>query len=76
MRAVCKVREQTLLLQVGTMRRYDDSFFFKVPLLASNALLTMLHPLLENMLQTIDQFEISCLRVPFSSSEKPRNLLG
>jgi hypothetical protein len=46
--------------------RCGDDLFFKVPPLASNALLTMLHPLLENMLQTIDLFEISCLRAPFS----------
>jgi hypothetical protein len=43
---------------------------------ASDALLTMLHPLLENVLQTIDHFEISCLRAPFSWLEKPRNLMG
>jgi len=36
----------------------------------------MLHPLLENMLQTIDHFEISCLRAPFSWLEKPRNCMG
>jgi hypothetical protein len=36
----------------------------KVPLVASYALLTMLHPLLKNILQTVDHFEI-CLRAPF-----------
>jgi hypothetical protein len=41
--------------------------------LVSNALLTELHPLLENVLQTIDHFKISCLRAPFSWLEKPRN---
>jgi hypothetical protein len=50
--------------------------FFKVPPLASDALLTMLHPLLENMLQTVDLFKISCLRAPFSWLEKPRNHMG
>jgi hypothetical protein len=44
--------------------------------LASCALLTMLHPLLENMLQTIDHFEISCLGAPFSWLEKPINCMG
>jgi hypothetical protein len=44
-----------------------------VPPLASDALLTTLHPLLENVLQTGDHFEISCLRAPFSRLEKPRN---
>jgi hypothetical protein len=36
-------------------------------------LLTTLHPLLENLLQIADHFEISCLGAPFSWSEKPRN---
>jgi len=35
--------------------------FFEVPPLASDSLLTTLHSLLENVLQTIDHFEISCL---------------
>jgi hypothetical protein len=47
--------------------------FSEVPPLASDALLTMLHPLLKNMLQTIDHFQISCLRAPFSWLEKPRH---
>jgi hypothetical protein len=50
--------------------------FSKVPPLASNALLTTLHPLLKNVLQTVDHFEISFLRVPFSWLEKPRNHMG
>jgi hypothetical protein len=33
--------------------RCSDGLFFKVPPLASNALLTMLHSLLKNVLQTI-----------------------
>jgi hypothetical protein len=47
--------------------------FFEVPPLASDALLTELHPLLENVLQTVDHFEISCLGATFSWLEKPRN---
>jgi hypothetical protein len=35
----------------------------------------MLHPLLENVLQNVDHFEI-CLGAPFSWSEKPRNCMG
>jgi hypothetical protein len=50
MKAVCKVCGLTLLLQVGTLWRCSDGLFFEVPPLASDALLTMLHPLLENML--------------------------
>jgi hypothetical protein len=42
-----------------------DGLFFEVPLLVSDALLTTLHPLLENVLQTVDHFEISCLGAPF-----------
>jgi hypothetical protein len=33
--------------------RCDDGLFFEVPPLASDALLATLHPLLENMLQTV-----------------------
>jgi hypothetical protein len=76
MRAICKLRGLTLLLQVRTLWRYSDILFFEVPLLASDALLTMLHPLLENMLQTVDHFEIACHGAPFSWLEKPRNLMG
>jgi hypothetical protein len=44
--------------------------FSKVPPLASDALLTTLHTLLENVLQTVDHFEISCHGAPFSWLEK------
>jgi hypothetical protein len=50
--------------------------FFEVPPLASDALLTTLHPLLENVLQTVDHFEISCLGSPFSWLEMRRNRMG
>jgi hypothetical protein len=36
----------------------------------------MLHPLLENVLQTIDHFEIFCLGAPFPWLEKPTNSVG
>jgi hypothetical protein len=36
----------------------------------------MLNPLLKNVLQTTDHFEISCLRASFSWLEKPRNCMG
>jgi hypothetical protein len=74
-RAVCKVRAPTLLLRVGTLWRCGDGLFFEVPLLASDALLTTLHPLLENVQQTVDHFEI-CLGAPFSRLEMPRNRTG
>jgi hypothetical protein len=51
--------------------RCGDGLFFAASPLASDAVLTTLHPLLENVLQTVDHFEI-CLRAPFSWLEKPR----
>jgi hypothetical protein len=44
--------------------------------LARDALLTTLHPLLENVLQTVDNFDIFCFVSPFSWLEKPRNRMG
>jgi hypothetical protein len=44
--------------------------------LESDELLTPLHPLLENVLQTVDHFEISFLGAPFSWLEKSRNRKG
>jgi hypothetical protein len=73
---VCKVRGLTLLLRVGTLWRYGNGLFVEIPALESDALLTTLHPLLENVLQTVDHFEISCLGAPSSRLEKPRNRMG
>jgi hypothetical protein len=75
-RAVWKVRGVTLLLRVGGLWRCDDGLFYEVPPLASDALLTTFHPLLEYVLQIVDHFEISCLGAPFSWLEKLRNLMG
>jgi hypothetical protein len=44
--------------------------------LATDALLTTLHPLLENVLQTVDHFEISCLGAPFYGWEKKQKAHG
>jgi hypothetical protein len=66
----------TLLLRVGTLWRCGDGLFFEVPPLVSDALLTTIHPLLENMLQTVNHFENRCFRAPFSWLEKPRNRMG
>jgi hypothetical protein len=76
MKAVCEVRGLTLLHRVGTSWRCGDGLFFEVPPLASDTLLTTLHPLLENVLQTVDHFEIFCLGAPFSWLEKPSNRMG
>jgi hypothetical protein len=44
--------------------------------LESDALLTTLHPLLENVLQTVDNFEILYLEATFLWLGKPRNRMG
>jgi hypothetical protein len=75
-RAICKIHGLILLLQVGNLWRCSDSVFFKVPPLASEALLTTLHSFLENVLKTTDHFKISCLGAPFSRLEKPRYCMG
>jgi hypothetical protein len=72
-RAICKVHGLTLLLWVWTLWGCGDSLIFELPPLASDALLTTLHPFLKNLLQNVDHFEISCLKPPFSWFEKPRN---
>jgi hypothetical protein len=56
--------------------RCGDGLFFELPPLESDSLLTTLHPLLENVPQTVDHFEISCLGAPFSRLGKPRNRMG
>jgi hypothetical protein len=76
MRSVWKVRGLALLLRVGTLWRCGDGLFFEVSPLASDSLLATLHPFLENVLQTVDHFEISCLGAPFPWLEKHRNRIG
>jgi hypothetical protein len=83
-RAVWNVRGLTLLLQVETFWRCSDGLLFEVPPLASDALLTTLHLLLEDVLQTVfcklqedsgtGGFDLG---VPCSLLEKPRiNRMG
>jgi hypothetical protein len=43
---------------------------------ASDALLKTLHLLLENILETVDYFKISCLGALFSWLVKSRNRMG
>jgi hypothetical protein len=79
-RANCRVPGLALLIRVGTLWRCGDGLFFEVPPLASDALLTTLHPLLENVLQTV------CRKLQEDSGtggfdilvwlEKPRNRMG
>jgi hypothetical protein len=49
---------------------------FRSTSLGKQYILTTLHPLLINVLQTVDHFEIFCLGAPFSWFEKPRNRVG
>jgi hypothetical protein len=72
--------------------RYDEGLFFEVLPLASDALLTTLHPLLENVMQTVCRnlqedsgiggFDLLITskflgsELPFSWLEKSRNLMG
>jgi hypothetical protein len=58
------------------MWRCGDGLFSEAPPLESDALLITLHPLLENVLQTVDHFEMSFLAAPISWLEKPRNRMG
>jgi hypothetical protein len=66
-----KVRGLTLLLRVGTLCRCGDGLFFEVSPLASDALLSALHPLLENALQTVDHFKILASELPFHGWKSP-----
>jgi hypothetical protein len=61
---------------MGTLWRCGDGLFFEEPPLASDALLTTLHPLLENVLQTVDHFKIPFLGALFLWLEKTRNRMG
>jgi hypothetical protein len=65
-RAACEFLGLTLLLRIRTLWRYGDGLFCEVPPWASDALHITLHPLPENVLQSVDRFEISCLGAPFS----------
>jgi hypothetical protein len=68
---------QGLIVKFVDSPYYSDGLFFEVPPLASNALLTMLHPHLKNVLQTV------CCKLQEGSGtggfdlliwlEKPRN---
>jgi hypothetical protein len=65
-----------LLLRVGTLWRCGDGLFLEVPPLASDALRTTLHPLLENLLHTVYHFEISCLWLHFHGWKGPKIAWG
>jgi hypothetical protein len=78
-RAVWKVGAVTSLLRIGTSWKCGDGLFFEVLPLASDALLTTLHPLLENVLQTVCrklQENSGTGGAHFSWLEKPKNRIG
>jgi hypothetical protein len=52
-RVVLKFRGLTLLLRFGTLWKCGDGLFFEVPPFASDAVLTTLHPLLEDLVHTV-----------------------
>jgi hypothetical protein len=62
------------LLRVGTLWRCGDVLFFEVPPLVNDALLTTLHPILENVLPTVDHFEAS--ELPFHGWKSPEIAWG
>jgi hypothetical protein len=55
----------------GALWKCGDGLFVEVPPLARDAFLTTLHPFLENVLQTVDHFEISRLGAPFHGWKSP-----
>jgi hypothetical protein len=65
-----------LLLGVGTLWRCGDGLFFEVPPLASDALLTTLHPLLENMLKTVDHPKFLAFELSFHGWKSPEIAWG
>jgi hypothetical protein len=73
---VSKVRRLFLLFRLGTLLRCGDGVFIEVLPLASDELLTSFHPLLENVLQTVFHFEMSCLEAPSLWLKKTRSLMG
>jgi hypothetical protein len=55
--------------------RCGDGLFFEIPPLASDALLTTLHPLLENALQTVDN-KFLASELPFHGCISPEIAWG
>jgi hypothetical protein len=72
-RAVWKVCGLTLLLQVWTLWRCGDGPFFEVPPLASDALLTTLHQLLENGVTVVLKEPVLGLRSNLSGAPALRD---
>jgi hypothetical protein len=75
-RVVCKVRGSTILLQVRNLWRCDDGLFFEVPPLASDALLTTLHPLLETCCRPLMTSKFLASKLPFHGWKSPEIAWG
>jgi hypothetical protein len=56
--------------------RCGDGLFFEAPILASDALLTTLHPLLENVLQTVVALKFLASELPFHGWKSPEIAWG
>jgi hypothetical protein len=63
-------------LVIGTLWRCGDGLFFEVSPLASDALLTTLHPLLENVLQTVITSKFLASELPFHDWKSPEIAWG
>jgi hypothetical protein len=61
---------------VGTFWRRGDGLFFEVPPLGSDALRTTLHPLLENVLQTVVTSKFLASELPFHGWKSPETSWG
>jgi hypothetical protein len=59
-----------------TLWRCGDGLFFEVPPLASDVLLTTLHLLLENLLQTVDHLKFLASEFPFYGWKSPEITCG
>jgi hypothetical protein len=64
------------ILYTMPFAKFVDGLVFEVPPLASDVLLTTLHPLLENVLQIVDHVEISYLGAPFHGWKSPEIARG
>jgi hypothetical protein len=64
-----------LLPRVRNLWRCGDGLFFEVPPLASDAFLTMFHPLLENVLQTVNH-KFLASELPFHGWKSPEIAWG
>jgi hypothetical protein len=70
-RAICKVQDLPYYSKLELCGGAVMVSFFEVPPLASDSFLTMLHPLLENMLQMLIILKFLALEFPFHGWRSP-----